>query len=109
MNQFQVFIGEKLTHTDKKNEAMNRLSIHVLYDKWFYFDNELVKTIHLTEEEREIEKNEGKKFRRYIPAVLKYDKRIGRLEFYKLLTEFYGPPPLIHKKTKQYSYYLKKN
>ena len=55
MNQFQVFIGEKLTHTDKKNEAMNRLSIHVLYDSWFYFDNDLVKIIHLTEEEIEIE------------------------------------------------------
>jgi hypothetical protein len=116
MNQFQVFMDENLTPTDKvseplikSKEVMSRHDIYHMYYGWHDCkDNILVETIFLTEEQIQTEKNQGKKFRRFIPYVLKYPKIIGRNEFYKKLTENYGKPPLINPNNKQYSYYFKK-
>lgn len=116
MNQFQVFMNEKLIPTDKiyeplikSKEVMTRHDIYYMYYGWYDCkDNILVETVFLTEEQRQIEKNQGKKSRDFIPCVLKYPKIIGRTEFYKKLTENYGKPPLINRNNKQYSYYFKK-
>jgi hypothetical protein len=94
MNQFEEFT-EKLEITfDKKEGKMNRNDIYKCYSKWFY-DNILVNAIYDEDNYR------------LIREIYKYDKIIGRVEFYKMLIEIYGEPQLINKKTKQYSYYLK--
>ena len=115
MNQFQEFMNEKLIPTDKvleplikSKEVMYRHDIYSMYCSWYDCeDNILVETIFLTEEQKQIEKNQGKKFRHFIPPVYKYKKQFGRNEFYKKLTENYGKP-LINPNNKQYSYYFKK-
>jgi hypothetical protein len=93
MNQFQVFLTEKLLVTYNKEEGkMNRNDIYDCYSNWFY-DHILVNGYY-------DENND------YIRTTFKY-KKIGRVQFYKMLIENFGPPPLINRKTKQYSYYLK--
>ena len=74
MNQFQVFMIEKLTQTDNRKEVLNRNDIYECYSRWFYYDNVIVKTIFLANGEL----HKGKP---YIPSVLKYNKIIGRVEF----------------------------
>ena len=86
MNQFQEFMLEKLTPTYDKKEVMNRNDIYKCYNRWFYIDNIIVNGF--------FEDNI------YVPEILKYNKIIGRIEFYKLLIHNYGQAPLIHRKTK---------
>jgi hypothetical protein len=94
MNQFQVFTIEKLIQTyDKIEGKMNRNDIYDSYSKWFY-DNILLNGSY-------DENND------YTPTTYTY-KKIGRVEFYKMLIQVYGEAPLINRKTKQYSYYFKK-
>jgi hypothetical protein len=95
MNQFQVFLTEKLLVTYNKEEGkMNRNDVYKCYCRWFYIDNIIVNGF--------ITENGA-----YIPPVLRFNKTLSRIELYKLLCENYGEAPLINRKTKQYSYYLK--
>ena len=97
MNQFKAFMAEKIIQTDRK-ETMNCNHLYDCYFNWYIVDNEIVKGYF----------ENGHYNDKYIKPILRYDKKIGRLEFYELLKEIYGQPPLINKKTKQYSYYLNK-
>jgi hypothetical protein len=96
MNQFQEFTVEKLIQTyDKLEGKMNRNDIYKCYSNWFY-DHILVNATYDEDNYR------------LIPEIYKYGKIIARVDFYKMLIQIYGEPPLINRKTKQYSYYFKK-
>ena len=124
MEEFNIFIANCISN-EQTNEKILRLDIYNYYLKWRKLDYNSYAKHPADEDKGEFYVGTSK----VVPLGYKckygecifyksstemmiqpksiYDKVIGQVTFYKLLTEKYGEPPIINKKTKQYKYYMK--